>query len=106
MKQAKVLTKEEIRKVLKVCQLTKHEDRNRFIVLLSFWSGMRAIEIANLRVNNVVSADNEVLDAIALDKTQTKGNKGQTIYIGKALKKEIALYLSKFPNLLNNKCIL
>lgn len=103
MKQAKVLTKEEIRKVLKVCQLSKHEDRNRFIVLLSFWSGMRAIEIANLRVNNVVSADNEVLDAIALDKTQTKGNKGQTIYIGKALKKEIALYLSKFPNLLNNK---
>jgi|TARA_B110000908_G_scaffold118599_1_gene138979 integrase/recombinase XerD len=103
MKQAKVLTKEEIRKVLKVCQLTKHEDRNRFIVLLSFWSGMRAIEIANLRVNNVVSADNEVLDDIALDKTQTKGNKGQTIYIGKALKKEIALYLSKFPNLLNNK---
>ena len=103
MKQAKVLTKEEIRKVLKVCQLTKHEDRNRFIVLLSFWSGMRAIEIANLRVNNVVSTDNEVLDDIALDKTQTKGNKGQTIYIGKALKKEIALYLSKFPNLLNNK---
>ena len=64
---------------------------------------MRAIEIANLRVNNVVSADNEVLDDIALDKTQTKGNKGQTIYIGKALKKEIALYLSKFPNLINNK---
>ena len=45
----KVLTKEEIRKVLKACRLTKHEDRNRFIVHLSFLSGMRAIEIANLR---------------------------------------------------------
>ena len=103
MKQAKVLTKEEIRKVLKACRLTKHEDRNRFIVHLSFLSGMRAIEIANLRVNNVVNADNEVLDAIALDKTQTKGNKGQTVYIGKALQKEIAVYFKKFPHLLNNK---
>ena len=103
MKQAKVLTKEEIRKVLKACRLTKHEDRNRFIVHLSFLSGMRAIEIANLRVSNVVNANNEVLDAIALDKTQTKGNKGQTVYVGKALKKEISLYLSKFPTLLNNK---
>ena len=103
MKQAKVLTKEEIKKVLKVCQLTKHEDRNRFIVHLSFLSGMRAIEIANLRVSNVVNAENEVLDTIALDKTQTKGNKGQTVYAGKALKKEIAVYLNKFPHLLNNK---
>ena len=103
MKQAKVLTKEEIKKVLKVCQLTKHEDRNRFIVHLSFLSGMRAIEIANLRVSNVVNAENEVLDTIALDKTQTKGNKGQTVYVGKALKKEIAVYLNKFPHLLNNK---
>ena len=103
MKQAKVLTKEEIKKVLKVCQLTKHEDRNRFIVHLSFLSGMRAIEIANLRVNNVVNAENEVLDAIALDKTQTKGNKAQTVYVGKALKKEITVYLKKFPHLLKNK---
>jgi integrase/recombinase XerD len=103
MKQAKVLTKEEIRKVLKACRLTKHEDRNRFIVYLSFLSGMRAIEIANLRVSNVVNANNEVLDAIALDKTQTKGNKGQTVYVGKALRKEITVYLKKFPQLLNNK---
>ncbi|MBL6683813.1 MAG: site-specific integrase [SAR86 cluster bacterium] len=61
------------------------------------------IEIANLRVNNVVNAENEVLDAIALDKTQTKGNKAQTVYVGKALKKEITVYLKKFPHLLKNK---
>ena len=34
------------------------------------------MEIANLRVNNVVSAENEVLDTIALDKTQ-KAIKGR-----------------------------
>ena len=89
MKQAKVLTKEEIRKVVKVCELTKHTNRNKLIVHLSFLSGMRAVEIANLRVKDVLSADNEVLDAVALNKTQTKGNKGQTVYVGKALKKEL-----------------
>ena len=103
MKQAQVLTKEEIRKVIKVCELTKHADRNKLIVYLSFWSGMRAIEIANLRVKDVLSADNEVLDAIALNKTQTKGNKGQTVYIGKALKKELAKYFAKFPRIAEAK---
>ena len=44
MKQARVLTKEEIRKVIKVCELTRHADRNKLIVHLSFLSGMRAIE--------------------------------------------------------------
>ena len=103
MKQAQVLTKEEIRKVIKVCELTKHADRNKLIVYLSFWSGMRAIEIANLRVKDVLNADNEVLDAIALNKTQTKGNKGQTVYIGKALKKKLAKYFAKFPRIAEAK---
>ena len=97
MKQARVLTKEEIRKVIKVCELTRHADRNKLIVHLSFLSGMRAIEIANLRVKDVLNADNEVLDAIALNKTQTKGNKAQTVYVGKALKKELIKYFAKFP---------
>ena len=103
MKQAQVLTKEEIRKVIKVCELTRHEDRNKLIVHLSFLSGMRAIEIANLRVKDVLNADNEVLDAIALNKTQTKGNKAQTVYVGKALKKELIKYFAKFPKLADRK---
>ena len=103
MKQAKVLAKDEIRKVVKVCELTKHADRNKFIVHLSFLSGMRAVEIATLRVKDVLSADNEVLDTIALNKMQTKGNKGQTVYVGKSLSKEISRYIAKFPNLTSNR---
>ena len=103
MKQARVLTKEEIRKVLKVCELTRHADRNKLIVHLSFLSGMRAVEIANLRVKDVLTADCEVIDAIALDKSQTKGSKGQTVYVGKALKKELTKYFVKFPKLADRK---
>ncbi len=39
-----------------------------YIVMLSFLSGMRAVEIANLRVSNVLSEQNEVLDLIILKK--------------------------------------
>ena len=75
MKQAKVLNEIEIRKLIKVCELTRYAERNRLIVMLSFLSGMRAVEIANLRVSNVISDTNEVLDLIVLNKEQTKGNK-------------------------------
>ena len=103
MKQAKVLNEIEIRKLLKVCDLTRYAERNRLMVMLSFLSGMRAVEIANLRISNVISEHNEVLDLIVLDKTQTKGNKRQTIIVNKQLKKEIMRFIAKFPNILKNK---
>ena len=74
MKQAKVLNETEIKKLMKVCELTRYAERNRLIVSLSVLSGMRACEIANLRINNVLSDTNAVLDLIVLDKEQTKGN--------------------------------
>ncbi len=103
MKQAKVLNEAEIRRLLKVCELTRYAERNRLIVMLSFLSGMRACEIANLRVSNVVSEQNEVLDVIVLDKTQTKGNKRQSVVVSKQLKKEVLRFITKFPNVLKHK---
>ena len=103
MKQAKVLNDIEIRKLLKVCELTRYKERNRLVVMLSFLSGMRAVEIANLRVSNVINEQNEVLDLFVLDKEQTKGNKRQTVIVNKQLKKEIARFIAKFPNILKRK---
>lgn len=103
MKQAKVLNESEIKRIVKVCELTRHKDRNRLIVMLSFLSGMRAVEIANLLVRNVISETNEVMDMIVLDKTQTKGNKRQTIIVNKRLKQELLKYIVRFPKLIENK---
>ena len=64
---------------------------------------MRACEIANLRINNVLSDTNEVLDLIVLDKEQTKGNKRQTVVVSTALKKEILRYITAKPQLLGKK---
>ena len=100
MKQAKVLNETEIKRLIKVCELTKYAERNRLIINLSFLRGMRACEIANLRINNVLSDTNEVLDLIVLDKEQTKGNKRQTVVVSTALKKEILRYITAQPQLL------
>ena len=100
MKQAKVLNETEIKKLMKVCELTRYAERNRLIVSLSMLSGMRACEIANLRINNVLSDTNAVLDSIVLDKEQTKGDKRQTVVVSTALKKAIQRYISTNPQLL------
>ena len=101
MKQAKVLNETEIKKLMKVRELTRYAERNRLIVSLSVLSGMRACEIAKLRINNVLSDTNAVLDSIVLDKEQTKGNRRQTVVVSTALKKAIQRYISTNPQLLS-----
>lgn len=103
MKQARVLKDIEIRKLFKVCELTRHKERNRLIVAFSFFCGLRAIEIANLRVRNVLSPTNDILDLIILDKDQTKGSNRQTVFVNKILKREIARFIAKFPNVIKEK---
>jgi len=100
-KQAKVLNEHEFRKLLKVCELTRYKERNRMIVMLSFMLGLRAVEIAKLRVSNVVSENGEILDTLVLDKTQTKGNKRNSVPISDKLKAELKRYFIKYPHLLN-----
>ena len=102
-KQAKVLNEQEFKKLLKVCELTRYKERNRMIVMLSFMLGLRAVEIAKLRVSNVISETNEAMDMIVLDKTQTKGNKRQTIIVNKRLKQELLKYIVRYPNLIEHK---
>lgn len=103
MKQAKVLNEAEIRHLLKVCELSRYAERNRLIVMFSFLCGMRACEIANLRVSNVVSEQDEVLDLIVLNAEQTKGSQRNTVVVSKQMKKEIAKFLAKYPHLLKHR---
>ena len=63
-KQAKVLNEKEISKLFKVCDLTNYPVRNKLIVAFSFYGGLRAIEIANLNVSDILSPTNTVNDII------------------------------------------
>ena len=96
MSQAKVLTEAEIKRVLAgVDHNGKLAARNRLVVMLSFLGGMRAGEIAALKLHHIVNEDGTVRDRIHLLADETKGNRGRTVIMGKKLQKEIARYLDK-----------
>ncbi|PCI52524.1 MAG: integrase [Alphaproteobacteria bacterium] len=106
MKQAKVLNQDELKRLLKIVRFTRHRDRNRIIVLLSFLAGLRACEIAQLRVKDVMSVQTdivEVKDTIYLQKWQTKGKSDQQVVVSETLRKEIGQYINKHKYLLNNR---
>jgi integrase/recombinase XerD len=60
---------------------------------LSFGAGMRACEIAALRVGDVVVRDGSIVDAVVLQSSQTKGAQRQTVYLSKRVRKAIAAYV-------------
>jgi integrase/recombinase XerD len=96
MKQARVLTHAEIKRLLRVVSTTKHAARNRLVVMLSYLAGLRACEIAALKVGDVINelkdGSWEVKTEAVLKSNQTKGNKAQTVVFSSALRKEIASY--------------
>ncbi|OAN48200.1 integrase [Paramagnetospirillum marisnigri] len=96
MSQAKVLSEAEMKRVLAV--VAQHgilSTRNRLAVLLSHWAGMRAGEIAALKIMDVVNEGCAVRDRIHLSASQTKGNRGRTVFINTKLQREIARYLEQ-----------
>ena len=94
MSQAKVLTEAEIKRVLAV---VAHQGflspRNRLVVMLSFLGGLRAGEIASLKLRHVINEDGSVRDRIHLSNDETKGDRQRTVFVGKKLQKEIGRYM-------------
>lgn len=92
MKQARVLTDKELKAVLNGTKMTKHPQRNRLMVLLSYYAGLRACEIASLRVSDVMDSAGVARDTILLEQWQTKGTKRQQAVVSEKLRKEISTY--------------
>ncbi len=103
MKQAKVLNEKELSKLFKVCEITNYVERNKLIVAFSYYGGLRAIEIANLNVSDILTPTNTVSDIIVLSKEQTKGSKRSVVHVGKKLERKILRFISKYPNTIHNK---
>ena len=67
MKQAKVLTDKELKKVIGyIDAFDRHAERNRAIVLLTHYLGLRISECASLLVTDVVNDEGTVNDVIHL----------------------------------------
>lgn len=92
--QAKTLTEKELKKVLIYISLHKHAARNRAMLLLTHWAGMRVGEVAALRIGDVVATDGTIKTEIRLLPEQTKGRHARTVFLGERLRKELAAYFS------------
>ena len=94
MKQARILTKAEFKRVLAVINANKHSERNRAVFYLSFYAGLRACEIAALRMQDVVDDNGTVKSQIVLEAAMTKGSERQRVMLSKALQKELQRYVT------------
>ena len=84
-----------MKRLLKVVSTTKHPERNRLVIMLSYLAGLRACEIAAIKVGDVITQLGqgwEVNSEVVLKSSQTKGKKAQTVVISSLLRKEIGDY--------------
>src|SRR3954462_14916997 len=75
-KQAKVLRKSELQRLLNHVSHTRPPERDRVMVLLTFKAGLRACEVSNLCWSMVTTASGELTEAISLPNRASKGKGG------------------------------
>ena len=97
MAKAKTLTTQELRRVLDYISTRAHAVRNRTMLLMTHWGGMRVGEIAALRYADVIASDGSIRAEIDLSAEQTKGRHSRTVFISMKLRKELAAYVAAHP---------
>ena len=95
MKQAKVLTTREIKRLLAITSDGRYAARNRVAIMLSYYAGMRVGEIAALTIGDIYTDDGEAKDQITLAAAITKTNETRRIFVSEALQKELVVYRTK-----------
>ena len=92
MAQAKTLTTAEIERLLTHINSRKYAARNRSMMLLTHWAGLRIGEVACLRWSDVTTTDGEIKDEIRLLPDMTKGRHARTVFVSAKLRAELQAY--------------
>lgn len=95
MAQAKTLTASEIELLLNYINKRKYAARNRSMMLLTHWAGLRIGEVACLRWCDVTTTDGQIKDEIRLLPDMTKGRRARTVFVCAKLKSELQAYADK-----------
>lgn len=103
MKQAKVLSDLEMKRLLALIAVSRHAHRDRFVLMLSHLAGLRVGEIASLKIGDLFEQDRAVRHQVRLKAENTKGNIARTIFINERLQKEAIRYLGSLRNFDKNK---
>ncbi len=99
MAKAKVLTKDEIKRVMRIAETGNNGLRDRVALSLSVLAGMRIGEISKLTIGDVRGLDGKTVEVINLSKHQTKGNRSRRVFISDELRKLLNVYLAKISQL-------
>jgi len=79
MKKAKTLDENQLKRLLILVRNGNNGLRNYTILILSFYCGLRAKEIAGLKIGDLLNEQHNIKDEVELYKT--KGDKHRTIYL-------------------------
>jgi integrase/recombinase XerD len=93
MKQARTLNDKELNLLLLYINTRKHAARDRAMVLMTYWAGMRIGEVAATKLKDVLANDGSVKHEINLTAEQTKGKYARTVVLADKLRTEIKAYL-------------
>ncbi len=97
MAQAATLTDAELKRALRYCHSRRHSTRDATILLVSVHTGLRAKEIAALRVGDVYDEAGTARTQFTLAKSQTKGARTRTVFVNKHLRQQFAQYRACLP---------
>lgn len=75
-----------------------HAARNRLILLLTHWAGMRVGEVAGLLISDVIDEHKTVRPEIRLDRARTKRHHARSVFVNHKLRREIMSYYSTLTN--------
>ena len=95
MAQAITLTPAEIEKLLSHINTLMYAARNRSMMLLTHWGGLRIGEVAGQRWSDVTTTDRLVKDEIRLLPDMTKGRHARTVFVRAKLKAELQAYAAQ-----------
>ncbi len=93
-KQAKTLTEKDIERVIAYIKPRAHAARNRAMLMLTYYSGMRVGEVSGLRYMDVVDIDRNIRAEILLLPENTNGADRRTVFISEKLRLELTHYLN------------
>ena len=96
MAQARTLKEKELKQLLQFIAFRKHALRNRCMLLITHWAGMRVGEVSALRYSDVLGADGSILAEIRLAADQTKGDKARVVDVAEKLLKELLNYVRTY----------
>lgn len=97
MSQARTLSDRELQRVIDYTNQTKFAKRNKTILLLTHWAGMRIGEVAAVRYCDVLTTDQKIRTEIYLSAEQTKGSRSREVLLSERMQAELASYVLAHP---------